>query len=364
MEGRVTPVTACYKNSQGHKIINGYTLVNKLGQGSFGKVKVCTREGLQFAVKIFNKAILRRRREFMKNEKGGMKFHTALDDVMKEVEIMRRLTHKNVVRLVEVLDDSENDKLYLIVDLCAKGPLLQWHSSTRVFTCTLAPVLTDDVLRRLLRGMFLGLDYRNSHSVHYNCIAHRDIKPQNILVTSNDTVKICDFGQAMTCDSTDLTAKTVGTIQFFPPECCGGKGYAATSEHFSAMAADVWAMGLTLYAMVFKELPFFADTFLEVMEAIQRFHLTFSRPVSREIQYFLERLLDPNPRTRAKIWELIQHPWIAKPQPPPRPSSPALKLMLRFALMVDCRQKRLCRRWRLRVRQRRGPVEVYRRFDR
>lgn len=223
MEGRLTPVTACYKNSLGHKIVNGYTLVNKLGQGSFGKVKVCTREGQQFAVKIFNKAILRRRREFMKNDRGGMKFHTALDDVMKEVEIMRRFSHNNVVRLVEVLDDSENDKLYLIVDLCAKGPLLQWHSSTRVFTCTFAPQLTDDILRRLLRGMFLGLDYRNSHSVHYNCIAHRDIKPQNILVTADNTVKVCDFGQAMICDGSDLTVKTVGTIQFFPPECCGSK---------------------------------------------------------------------------------------------------------------------------------------------
>lgn len=334
MEGRLTPVTVSYKNPLGHRIVNGYTIVNKLGQGSFGKVKVCTREGQQFAVKIFNKAILRRRREFMKNEKGGMKFHTALDDVMKEVEIMRRFTHQNVMRLVEVLDDQENDKLYLIVDLCAKGPLLQWHSASRAFTCTLAPTVTDALLRQLLRGMLLGMDYRNFHSVHYNNIAHRDIKPQNILVTATDIVKIGDFGQAMLCDGTDLTAKTVGTIQFFPPECCGRKRYAATPESFSAMAADMWALGLTLYAMVFKELPFFAETFLEVMEAIQRFQLTFKRPVSPEIRYFLSRLLDPNPRTRAKVWELVQHPWLAKRPPPPRPSSPCLQQMLRLALVV------------------------------
>ena len=190
--------------------------------------------------------------------------------------------------------------------------------------------MTENQLRLLLRGMLLGMDYRNPYPVHYNGIAHRDIKPQNILVTVDDIVKVCDFGQAMVCDSSDLTSKTVGTIQFFPPECCGN-----TPEAFSALGADMWALGLTLYSLVFRELPFFAETFLEVMEAIQRFQLVLKRPVSREVRFFLERLLDTNPRTRAKVWELIQHPWLAKPhRENSGPDSPTMVGFLRLARVV------------------------------
>ena len=152
--------------------------------------------------------------------------------------------------------------------------------------------------------------------MHAHHIIHRDIKPQNILVTHEGVVKIADFGQAIIFDADDAQQKTVGTLQFFPPECC-----SPVKTNFSGKAADVWALGLTLYAMVYRNLPYNGESYTEVIEGINTFELNFppSPHVSGLLKDLIVRMLDKNPNTRAKLPELMADAWVNCESPLLRP---------------------------------------------
>jgi serine/threonine protein kinase len=80
---------------------------------------------------------------------------------------------------------------------------------------------------------------------------HRDIKPENLLIDENDRIKITDFGLSLfTKKGNDQVNNTAGSTLFFAPEVCEGKSY-------SGKKSDVWALGVTLYFMVFSKYPFY-----------------------------------------------------------------------------------------------------------
>lgn len=83
-------------------------------------------------------------------------------------------------------------------------------------------------------------------------IVHRDIKPENLLIDENDRVKITDFGVSLsTKNGNDEVKNTAGSQLFFAPEVW-------TSKNYSGKKSDIWALGVTLYFMVFAKYPFFA----------------------------------------------------------------------------------------------------------
>jgi serine/threonine protein kinase len=83
-------------------------------------------------------------------------------------------------------------------------------------------------------------------------IIHRDIKPENLLIDENDRIKITDFGLSLfTKNGNDEVRNTAGSTLFFAPEVIDGKTY-------SGKKSDVWALGVTLYYMVFRKYPFYA----------------------------------------------------------------------------------------------------------
>ncbi|CAG9332265.1 CAMKK1_2 [Blepharisma stoltei] len=292
-------------DQDGNTMVNQYSIIKNLGEGAFGKVKLCKKGAELYAVKIYNKALLRKKRDYYRNEDGGMTVTNALQDVAKEIALMKKLNHVNVVSLYEVIDDEDRDKLYMIMDFCGKGAIMEWDADneTFYFPWNSSGVIREQQIRKFFRDMVCGLEY-----LHYHNIIHRDIKPQNILLTDEWNVKIGDFGQAHIFGESDVESRTLGTYQFFPPECCSPE-----TEGFSGKSADIWALGLTLYAMIYKNLPYSAgDSLLSIFDAIQNFELTFDQTVeiSPQLQNLLVRLLDKNPETRIKMYELLQDPWI------------------------------------------------------
>ena len=177
----------------------------------------------------------------------------------------------NVVRLLEVIDDEAGleDKLILVMEYCDGGQLLNWVPETHTFQANRDHELVDETghilestIKRKIREVANGLQY-----CHEKGVLHRDIKPQNIIFDANHVAKLIDFGVSKVLESpesADFLKQTEGTYHFMAPEACD-----PDVEQYSGKAADVWALGVTAYALLFNKCPFWGQTDYQLMESIR-----------------------------------------------------------------------------------------------
>ncbi|KAG0204963.1 hypothetical protein BGX28_003264 [Mortierella sp. GBA30] len=164
-----------YDPMTGNKMINKYMVVRELGRGVHGKVKLCrdTVTNEFCAIKIVDKTTRRRLgRSQLSNEQK----------IRREIAIMKKCIHPNVVRLIEVIDDPNARKIYLVIEYMEGGEV-RWKDADD------KPILPLQKARSIFRDVVLGLEY-----LHMQGIIHRDIKPANLLLSTDGGVKISDFG--------------------------------------------------------------------------------------------------------------------------------------------------------------------------
>lgn len=137
--------------------------------------------------------------------------------------------------------------------------------------------------------------------MHAQGIIHRDIKPDNCLVTQDDVLKIVDFGvsEMFDKDAEMKTAKSAGSPAFMPPELCVPK-----HGHVSGRAADIWSMGCTLFCLLFGRIPFEKHGMIELYQAIRLDEPEIEDACSDELKSLLQRLLEKDPTIRITIEEL------------------------------------------------------------
>ncbi|KAJ7472684.1 kinase-like protein, partial [Mycena latifolia] len=166
--------------------------------------------------------------------------------IRKEIAIMKKCDHPNIIKFYSFIDDKMSANICLIMEYMEGGEL-QWSSDNE-------PYLTMDQTRRCMRDVVLGLQY-----LHLQGIIHRDIKPSNIMWTADRShVKIGDFGVAHLAVADDELGdiegpRHAGTPAFLAPEIAPG-GDAPMGEVTTAV--DLWALGVTLYCMLFGRMPF------------------------------------------------------------------------------------------------------------
>ncbi|KAJ2411107.1 hypothetical protein J3F80_000072 [Coemansia sp. RSA 2526] len=176
----------------GRKMINQYMIIRELGRGTHGKVKLAfdTIAGEYYAIKIIDKEARGRSRRMRPTP--AQRSHRShgflridldkMEKVKREIAILKKCRHPNVVRLREVIDDAHARRIYLVIEYMDAGEIA-WRDSAHL------PVMAADTARSVFRDLVLGVEY-----LHYVGILHRDLKPQNLLSNSAGTVKISDFG--------------------------------------------------------------------------------------------------------------------------------------------------------------------------
>lgn len=142
-----------------------------------------------------------------------------------------------------------------------------------------------------------GEKQANACPVHAQGIVHRDIKPDNCLVTDDDVLKIVDFGVSEMFDKEGQmkTAKSAGSPAFMPPELC-----VARHGEVDGRAVDIWSMGVTVYCLMFGKIPFEKHGMLELFQAIRMDSPEFD-DCNADFRDLLSQLLEKDPQKRIKM---------------------------------------------------------------
>ncbi|XP_001627621.2 calcium/calmodulin-dependent protein kinase kinase 1 isoform X2 [Nematostella vectensis] len=292
------------KETENFTQLNQYKLMDEIGKGSYGVVRLCYSDFDQssYAMKIISKKRIMKKAGLRRPGDRGK--NPGLENLQREIAILKKVDHPNVVRLNEVLDDPAEDNLYLVFELMDKGDVMEVPG----------PPLQQETARTHFRELVLGVEY-----LHHHKIVHRDIKPSNLLVSESGSIKIADFGVADVFEGDDaLLSKTAGSPAFMAPE-----SLQTSRDKYSGKAVDVWAMGITLYCFVFGKCPFEDENRMGLYEKIRTKELEFpEEPVlNPKLEDLLLRMLTKNPKERITIPEIKEHPWVTRGGSDPLPST-------------------------------------------
>merc|ERR550534_1902612 len=145
-----------------------------------------------------------------------------------------------------------------------------------------------------------ALDYIQQHRV-----IHRDIKPENLLLDVNGNLKLADFGWSV---HNPLHRRTTvcGTLDYLPPEMVTGE------QHDEKV--DNWSLGIITYELIVGRPPFQAEGLVATYQKIKAVELHYPSHVSNDAKNFINGLLQRDPKSRMKICDIYQHPFITKSQ--------------------------------------------------
>lgn len=327
-----------------------YSLVRELGRGASGIVSLYTRQGKPFAIK----KIVPQKAKGIPNRRTapgaglpqagvhGTPGSSIPDDVRREIALLKKVSSlPYVIQLHDVILDQERNNYYLVMEYMGGGTIAEWDSERKCYVSSKqsrsVSLLDEATVRRYTTHLVLGVQ-----ALHSNRVCHRDIKPENLMASEDRaTCKIGDLGVAhyfkeengvlrdevdvneielwdvdagTTADATarageaqrrkGLVKSTKGTYQFLPPEALSG-------DAFCGFKADVWSIGVTLYALAFGFLPFYSNDLVKLFEKIESDPLVFPASCQdADLKDLLGAILDKNPETRITLEGILDHRWL------------------------------------------------------
>ncbi|XP_067440689.1 maternal embryonic leucine zipper kinase [Thunnus thynnus] len=255
-----------------------YEVYETIGSGGFAKVKLGRHilTGEKVAIKIMNKKDL----------------GDDLPRVKVEIEAMKNLSHQHVCRLYQVIETST--QIFMILEYCPGGELFDYIIAK--------DRLSEEETRVFFRQIVSALAY-----VHSQGYAHRDLKPENLLIDEDHNLKLIDFG---------LCAKPKGGLSYELMTCCGSPAYAAPEliqgKAYIGSEADVWSMGVLLFALLCGYLPFDDDNCMVLYRKITRGKYDNPRWLSPCSILLLNQMMQVDPKRRLTVRQLLNHPWVMK----------------------------------------------------
>ncbi|KAG0171441.1 serine/threonine-protein kinase KIN2 [Apophysomyces sp. BC1034] len=283
------------------KGIGHYTFQQSLGKGSMGKVKLGVHNvtGEKIAVKIVPRANLQQLNLTGKTAKQIAKDQAREENrelrTIREAHLMMLLRHPHIVGLKDLV--VAGPYFYILMDYVNGGQLLHYIVKRQR--------LSEKRGRFFGRQIASALDY-----LHRNSIVHRDLKIENILIDkSGRNIKLIDFGLSnLFCPERQLTTYC-GSLYFAAPELL-----RATPYHGPEI--DVWSFGVVLYVMLTGSVPFDDKSMPGLHEKIKKAEVSYPAHMSEEAQDLLSKIFVADPANRARLADVIRHPWLNLDCPP------------------------------------------------
>ncbi|XP_053321791.1 maternal embryonic leucine zipper kinase [Spea bombifrons] len=258
------------------ELLKYYDLHETIGTGGFAKVKlathILTRE--KVAIKIMDKDSL----------------GDDLPRVKTEIDAMKNFSHQHVCRLYHVIETPK--KIFMILEYCPGGELFDYIIAK--------DRLSEEEARVFFRQIVSAVAY-----IHSQGYAHRDLKPENLLIDEDQNLKLIDFG---------LCAKPKGGMDYHLMTCCGSPAYAAPEliqgKAYIGSEADIWSMGVLMYALMCGYLPFDDDNVMALYKKIMRGKYEIPKWLSPGSVLLLSQMLQVDPKRRITVRHLLTHPWL------------------------------------------------------
>ena len=266
-------LTSSHNNLENRKFI----LLRSLGEGAFGKVKeaihVLTKEKL--AVKILEKSRIKKQDDLVR--------------IKREVHILSKVYHPNLIQLYEVIETK--CYYFQIMEYARMGELSKYiRKMVRQ---------TEPETFHIFKQLVSGVEYQ-----HNQGYVHRDIKPSNILLDDNLTIKIIDFGLGNVFEKEQFLQTPCGSPCYAAPELIAG-------EIYDPIKVDIWSTGIVLYALAVGCLPFDEEDKAVLYKNIMTCNFMIPNYISVELKDLLKKILTRNPKKRLTIQQIKKHKWFA-----------------------------------------------------
>ncbi|XP_016945502.3 ovarian-specific serine/threonine-protein kinase Lok isoform X2 [Drosophila suzukii] len=273
-----------------------YYVNRKLGSGAYGLVRLVydTRTCQQFAMKIVKKNML----------SGSARPSTNFSDpdrVLNEAKIMKNLTHPCVVRMHDIVDKP--DSVYMVLEFMRGGDLLNRIISNKL--------LSEEISKLYFYQMCHAVKY-----LHDRGITHRDLKPDNVLLETNDEetlLKVSDFGLSKFVQKDSVMRTLCGTPLYVAPEVLITGGREAYTRK-----VDIWSLGVVLFTCLSGTLPFSDEYGTPAAQQIKKGRFAYGHPawkgVSQRAKLLINQMLIVDPEKRPSIDDVLQCSWLRDTQ--------------------------------------------------
>jgi serine/threonine protein kinase len=264
------------KGSNGTKVV--YRRENELGRGGFAIVYnlVEVESNQVYALKQIDKELLGRN----------------LDKLQVEISLQKSCNHPNIVRCFDSFGDANYQ--YLILEHCPCGSLQEKFTKEGLFSEQYVSNVAADIIQ--------GVAY-----LHSKNILHRDIKLPNLLVASDGSIKLADFGLSFKLGDKSNGKTVCGTPKYLAPELLT-RGPEAHSTK-----VDIWAIGVCVFILLNGYAPFEGFTAENTYEKIKtgKYYFNLVANLSEKAKDFLQMVLTADPERRPSLEQLKRHPFVA-----------------------------------------------------
>ena len=263
--------------------LSKYEIGEVLGKGAYAIVKIVRNKitNIKFAMKVY--------------EKENLNSNSKKTCVFREIQILKKLNHKNIAKLIEVIN---TEKQILIIQELIEGISLREYYNNEIKHQKGISIHKENIFKIIFRQIFDAMNY-----LHKQGMAHRDIKLENILIKKNYEIKIIDFGFGMYNPENKLQKFFCGTPNYMPPEIAEKKPY-------NGQLADMWSLGILVYKNFCADFPFKGKDEKELYKSIKIGKFTFASYTPEYAKKIINSLIVQDPNKRITCEDVLNSDWL------------------------------------------------------